>query len=118
MTKIIDRNLIQELSKLMHEAADNIAKQYGLQLEKRGGSFDSTTFNYSVKFVTGEVSDLDLSYAKMYDWPKIGTKYNDRGVEFEVTGYNTRSRKMPILSKDKAGKEYASGPEYVKLRMN
>jgi hypothetical protein len=101
-----DANL---LGREVEEALRQVAERHGLQLDIRGGTFDSGSFKPRVEFKTA-ASDRDefARYATLYglNADDFGRSFRNGGREFTVAGISPRSPRRPILAKSADGRTW------------
>ena len=101
----ITRNDAKVLSQEVLEALQEVARDHGLTVEVRGGTYDAGSFKPRVEFKTaGSDEQLYNMYRDVYDLPEFGTTFKSQGKTFKISGFAPRSPKRPVLATDEAGK--------------
>ncbi len=85
-----------------------LAKKYGISIAVKSRKYGTDTYSAKIEAACIASDGTVLTKeAKAYDWRyavhgysvKRGGKIASGGVLFEVTGYNSRARRMPIQAK-------------------
>lgn len=102
-----DRATCREFSMAVEDALQDVAKEFGVNVEMGNGSFQGTS--YTLKVVAsviasdGSVLSPDATafkrMATMYGLREddLGSIFQSRGEEYVVTGMRPRSRKYPVM---------------------
>jgi hypothetical protein len=114
MTKIttMDKAAANALGAATQEALREVAERFGVTLKGGGGSYDPFSGSYKprIEFLIPEVAaKAQERTATLYGLPEgsIGKTFTSQGRTFEITGFNARATKMPVIAKDTAnGKSY------------
>jgi hypothetical protein len=120
----MDRNQAQNISSKIMEALKTIEGDLGVTFSRGNGKYDSSSFNMKV---TATIDNVDGSTQtpEMIDFQReahyygleasdLGTTFTQNGKTFEIVGLKPRSRKYPILGKDRMGKTFKFTADSVK----
>lgn len=104
----ITRQDAKMLGEEIAKALAEVAEKHGLQVEVRGGTYDSGSFKPRVEFKTQGSDEATYNlYREMYDLPAFGYAFSQGGRTFRVSGFAPRSHKRPVLAVEVAtGKTY------------
>lgn len=105
----ITRQDAKRLGEEVQAALAEVADKYGLQVEVRGGTYDSGSFKPRVEFKTQGSDEATYNlYREMYiNLPEFGTTFKSQGRTFRISGFAPRSTKRPVLAVEVAtGKTY------------
>lgn len=97
----IDKTLAQALGKEVEEALNAVAERHGLQVQVRGGTYDSTLFKPKVEFTTLDAAEREFArYASLFGLKPddFNAEFTSQGRLFKVSGVAPRSTKRPILA--------------------
>src|SRR5579863_991026 len=91
-----------------------VAKQYGVSVAYKGGTFSGNSvvqrWEFAVISESGQVLDRSADEFKRYasgyglSAADLGAQFQSGGQTFTITGLNTKARKMPIQGVDQAGR--------------
>lgn len=94
------------------------------KMELKMGRCVFTTSGVSIKFELAEVGEDGVAktreavrypaYAALHGLPELGTSIMVRGVRYTITGWRTRSRKSPVLTKREDGKLFVMPVEMIR----
>lgn len=115
--KKFDKPTLTLLRPKIQEALDQIAKEYDISLSLAGITFDNNTATLKVK---AAVKNMNGEFVSEYAQPfkelaslyglkadDLGKKVIIRNVEYTIVGLAPRSKKYPLLCKQKSnGKTY------------
>lgn len=105
MTKTIDRTVAKEISQDIADFVKTLEIKHGIELKKRTGTFDATSFNLRLQLVLtddvrgGQATAAERAYdrnAGFDNLPPRGTKVEINGTEFIIKEWKTRGRKYKI----------------------
>jgi hypothetical protein len=123
-----------EFSNACLKALQVVAKEYGVNIEKRGGKYNNSDltmkFEATVQSAKGVEAKKETAKA---DWdayvemdPDMGLKPDDFGKTFTVPGrptkytiieYNPRKSKNPVVTQGSDGKRWVWPPAVVKRHL-
>jgi len=116
------RNKLDEVLALV---ADDLKEELGVTVALRNGSYNSANITFKLECAeinadgvaqTKEVSDFRrYAYRLGLDPKDLGREFRAGGQLFEICGLKPRSRRYPILGKNKAGKVYKFAASTVKF---
>lgn len=98
----------------LHKALE---KKYGIALKVGNASYSNNEVTFKLKANTVSANGTVVTKEAL-NWPiyaelngvghfNVGDKFNSGGSIYEITGWNTRARKSPVMIKDiKTGKGY------------
>lgn len=111
-----DRTAVRLLAADLEAAVKAVAAKHGLAVERRGGSFSSTSytpkFEFSVIGADGSAETTDVAnfkrYANMFGLQPtdLGRVFAHQGTAFTICGLRPGARKNPILAKRHDGKAF------------
>lgn len=106
----MDKTQVKEIGTAAKAALEDLAAQFGLELEYSGGKYDEDTF--TPRFVFKQSGAAEREFGRCA--PAVGLEPDDygrvviiNGASFRLTGVNLRARRFPIL-----GTALASGKTY------
>lgn len=97
----ITRQALKEIDADLREALKSVAEKHGLEVEIRGGSFDSESYRPKVEFKTATADeDMWNTWADLYGLSnvKFGDEFQSQGLTFRISGVSPRSSVRPVLA--------------------
>jgi hypothetical protein len=123
MIKTLDKSNLVQIREDINAALKAVGTKHGLVLDAGNASYSPTnaTFKLAVSVITdGVVMDKPTAdfkrFCTMYGFKpeNLGAKFTSRGVEFTLTGLDSKSHKYPMLARSsKDGKDYKMTREAV-----
>lgn len=124
-TQQMTRSMVKELRTRMQALLNDFA---GLNVKVGNASYTDGSCTFKVEcavvaangvVVTKEATAFER-YANGYGLlgVSLGDKFTSKGRTFEITGLNTRARRMPVQAKDRSGRGYKFTVEAVTRALN
>lgn len=104
MTQIstMDKAAAKTISAAVEKALQAVAKEHGLTLQMKGGSYDphSGTYQPKMEFTLPAIANAAVAKdLKLFGIEgKHGTVFTINGREYAIDGVNFRAKRMPILA--------------------
>ena len=97
-----------------------LAKKYNIEIKLGGIRYSETYFSAKIDAkIQGAAGKQEVAYERFkvtYDLPELNTRYISNGRTFEITGFNPRKSRFPVLVKEiTTGKNFCTTVELVKL---
>ena len=91
---------LTQFQKELSEASRVLAAKYGINLKSNNATYSQKEVSFKIVFRADGVDQTEVTRAEAWGYPKIGKKIKFNGKEYEVTGWNFKSKKYPIIAKD------------------
>lgn len=117
---MFDKKLARQIHNELLEAAEKIAKKYGMTAGQKGGSVSETDFTAKVVFelpAKAESKKLDSTIASKVlglDPSLVGKSFKHKTKTLTITEINLNRPKNPISLKDQNGKAFKCGIDFLK----
>ena len=121
----MDRRRARVLGTELETVLAEFAAKNGLEVENKGGKFDSLSFAPKFEFREVGVESreaLDFKSEAHYyglEPTDLGREFMSNGKTFRITGLKTRNRTMPIIAENVVnGRSYKFRSENVKMALS
>ena len=118
----ITTSLLTTLREEIDEALAPVLKKYGMSAHTGNARYNDVDATFKLKVMLGSNDD-----AAQRDWDRVcrlyglkpedfGSLFESGGVQWEICGIQTRSRKYPILAKNENGTIYKFTADEVRRK--
>lgn len=114
----MDKRIADKLGSEIQAALDVVAKRHGLNVNVKGGTFDSTLglFKPRIEFTEGDTEEkMYRKFAPMFgiNPDSFGASFRSTSGMMTISGFNPNAGRMPILARGENGKTYKFPVEQV-----